>query len=242
MLHNGAVTPDGCLVNTAFGSIGPHPSQTPEDEPVPALTNPTIGDRLTAKGVSWAWYSGGWDAAVAGHPGPLFQFNHQPFACFANYAPGTPGFAHLKDEPALEGAVATGTLPAVSFVKPYGGDDAHPGYTDLYQGDAHAAAMVQEVMHSALWSSSANIVTYDENGGFWDHVSPPKRDGFGDGTRVPAIIISPFARRHYVDHTTYDTTSVLAFIEKRFGLQPLTHRDATASPLMAAFDFSSFSR
>ena len=81
------------------------------------------------------------------------------------------------------------------------------------------------------------IVTYDENGGFWDHVPPPKLDRFGDGTRVPAIIVSPFARRHFVDHTTYDTTSITALIEKRFGLAPLTHRDATADPLLNAFDF-----
>ena len=85
--------------------------------------------------------------------------------------------------------------------------------------------------------NTAIIVTYDENGGFWDHVPPPKVDRWGDGTRVPTIVISPFAKRHYVDHTTYDTTSILAFIEKRFGLQPLSHRDATATPLLNAFDF-----
>jgi phospholipase C len=80
-------------------------------------------------------------------------------------------------------------------------------------------------------------VTCNENGGFWDHVAPPKLDRFGDATRVPDIVISPFARRHHVDHTVYDTTSVLAFIEKRFGLEPLTQRDAQASPLMGAFNF-----
>ena len=238
VLQNGAVTPDGYLVNTAYSSIGPHPANTPKDELVPPLTNVTIGDRLSAKGVSWAWYSGGWDAAVAGHPGPLFEFNHQPFAYFANYAPGTPGFKHLQDETAFDAAVANGTLPAVSFVKPYGADNEHPGYTDLYEGDAQTAALVEKVMHSSDWKSTAIIVTYDENGGFWDHVAPPKLDRFGDGTRVPAIVISPFARRHYVDHSVYDTTSILAFIEKRFGLQPLTSRDAHASPLLGAFNFN----
>jgi phospholipase C len=238
VLQNGAVTPDGYLVNTAYSSIGPHPANTPKDELVPPLTNVTIGDRLSAKGISWAWYSGGWDAAIAGHPGPLFEFNHQPFAYFANYAPGTPGFKHLQDETAFDAAVADGTLPAVSFVKPYGADNEHPGYTDLYEGDAQTAALVEKVMHSSEWKSTAIIVTYDENGGFWDHVPPPKLDRFGDGTRVPAIVISPFARRHYVDHTVYDTTSILAFIEHRFGLQPLTNRDAHASPLLGAFNFN----
>jgi phospholipase C len=238
VIRNGAVTPDGYLVNTAFSSIGPRPSATPSDELVPPLTNPTIGDRLSAKGISWAWYSGGWNAAVAGHPDPLFQFNHQPFAYFAKYAPGTSGARHLKDERAFEAAIATGTLPAVSFVKPDGANNEHPGYTNLFGGEVRSAALIEKLMHSRLWSSTAMIVTYDENGGFWDHVPPPMLDRFGDGTRVPAIVISPFARRHYVDHTVYDTTSILAFIERRFGLAPLTHRDASASPMLGAFDFN----
>ena len=200
-------------------------------------TNPTIGDRLTAKGISWAWYCGGWNAALAGHPDRLFQFNHQPFAYFAKYAPGTPGARHLKDESAFNAAVANGTLPAVSFVKPDGVDNEHPGYTNLYTGEVHAAQLIESIMHSPLWKSTAIIVTYDENGGFWDHVAPPKIDRWGDGTRVPAIVISPFARRHFVDHTTYDTTSILAFIERRFGLRPLSSRDAAAAPLLGAFDF-----
>ena len=95
VLQNGAVTPDGYLVNTAYSSIGPHPANTPKDELVPPLTNVTIGDRLSAKGISWAWYSGGWDAAIAGHPGPLFEFNHQPFAVLRQLRPRDTGFQAL---------------------------------------------------------------------------------------------------------------------------------------------------
>jgi phospholipase C len=237
LIHNGAVTPDGYLVGTAFSAIGPHPSLTNPAELVPALTSPTVGDRLTAKGISWAWYSGGWNAARAGHPDPLFQFNHQPFAYFANYAPGTPGSAHLKDETAFVAAVAHNQLPAVSFVKPDGVDNEHPGYTDVIAGEVAGADLIESIMHSKAWASTAVIVTYDENGGFWDHVPPPKVDRWGDGTRVPAIVISPFARRHFVDHSNYDTTSILALIERRFGLAPLSPRDAHASPLLGAFDF-----
>jgi phospholipase C len=237
LLRNGAVTPDGYFVNTAFSAIGPHPSKTKPHELVPPLTSPTIGDRLTAKGVSWAWYAGGWNAARAGHPGPLFQFNHQPFAYFANYAPGTLGAAHLQDETAFDAALTSGAIPAVSFVKPDGANNEHPGYANLLDGEVQAAQLIDKIMHSPAWSSTVVIVAYDENGGFWDHVPPPKLDRFGDGTRVPAIIISPFARRHFVDHSTYDTTSITAFIEKRFGLAPLTHRDAIADPLLNAFDF-----
>jgi phospholipase C len=237
LLRDGAVTPDGYLVNTAYSAIGPHPAHTNPAELVPPLTNPTIGDRLSAKGITWAWYSGGWNAARAGHPDPLFQFNHQPFAYFANYAPGTPGAQHLQDETAFVAAIAHGTLPAVSFVKPDGQDNEHPGYANLYDGEIQTAQLIQQLMHSPQWKSTAIIVTYDENGGFWDHVPPPNVDRWGDGTRVPTIVISPFAKRHYVDPTTYDTTSILAFIEKRFGLQPLSYRDAAAAPLLNAFDF-----
>ncbi len=125
----------------------------------------------------------------------------------------------------------------MSFVKPDGQDNEHPGYANLYDGEIQTAQLIQQLMHSPQWKSTAIIVTYDENGGFWDHVPPPNVDRWGDGTRVPTIVISPFAKRHYVDPTTYDTTSILAFIEKRFGLQPLSYRDAAAAPLLNAFDF-----
>jgi phospholipase C len=89
-----------------------------------------------------------------------------------------------------------------------------------------------------LWDSTAIIVTYDENGGFWDHVAPPQGDRFGPGTRVPAIVISPFAKRGYVDHTPYDTTSILKFITRRFDLEPLPGVRAAAGDLTDAFDFT----
>jgi acid phosphatase len=81
------------------------------------------------------------------------------------------------------------------------------------------------------------IITYDENGGFWDHVAPPKGDRWGPGTRIPAIIISPFAKRHFVDHTSYDTTSIIKLITRRFGLEPLPGVRVNAGDLLNAFDF-----
>jgi phospholipase C len=239
LLRDGAVTPDGYVVNTAWPQDGPHPAETNPAELMPPQTMRTIGDELAAKGISWAWYSGGWDDALAGKPDPLFEFNHQPFAYFARYADGTAASAkHLLDESDLDRAIATGRLPAVSFFKPLGSENEHPGYTDVLSGDGHAAALIAKLMQSPLWKSSAIVVTYDENGGFWDHVAPPKVDRFGPGTRVPAIVISPFAKRHYVDHTVYDTTSILALIEHRFGLAPLGTRDATTADLRNAFAFS----
>jgi phospholipase C len=238
-MMDGVVTPDGYVVNTAFTVNTPHPATiTNTASLLPQQTMPNIGDRLSENGVSWAWYSGGWNDAVAGHPDPLFQFNHQPFAYFANYADGTPGRAqHLKDEQDFLTALKTNNLPSVSFIKSIGADNEHPGYASLWQGQQHVADLVSAVENSPYWEDTAVIVTYDEYGGFWDHVAPPVVDRFGPGSRVPAIIISPYAKKGYVDHTQYDTTSILKTIEVRWNLAPLGTRDAAAAPLTNAFDF-----
>src|SRR5262249_22995766 len=146
---------------------------------------------------------------------------------------------HLKDEKAFYAAARAGTLPPVSFVKPVGIDNEHPGYADVLRGEQHILQLINVLKtNAALWKDTAVIITYDEHGGFWDHVPPPKVDKWGPGSRVPAIIISPYAKRGFVDHTVYDTTSILATIEKRWGLQPLTDRDKNAADLSNAFDFS----
>ena len=239
VVKDGAVTPDGFVVNTAFTVNAPHPANVNRATLVPNQTMPTIGDRLSAKNISWAWYSGGWSNAIAGHPARLFQFHHQPFAYFANYADKTPGRAqHLKDETEFIAAARAGTLPAVAFVKPLGELNEHPGYANVLSGEQHTIELLRALRSSAQWQSTAVIITYDENGGFWDHVPPPKTDRWGPGARVPAIVISPYARHGYVDHTLYDTSSILALIEHRFGLQPLGSRDAGAHDMTAAFDFN----
>ncbi|HVO44217.1 MAG TPA: alkaline phosphatase family protein, partial [Aggregatilineales bacterium] len=132
MTKDGPVTPDGYVVNTAYSSFMPHPASVKADHLMPPQTMPTIGDRLSEKGISWAWYSGGWNVAIAGKPEKLFQFHHQPLAYFKNYGDGTDGRAqHLKDETDFYAALSNGTLPAVSFVKPIGEDNEHPGYATV---------------------------------------------------------------------------------------------------------------
>ena len=223
---------------------------------LPPQTQKTIGDTLSAKGISWAWYSGAWDAALKdgmqpasakrmviynSEPGaPYFVSHHQPFNYFANYAPGTAARAqHLKDYTDLVAAIDRADLPAVAFYKPQGSLNQHPGsYSDILSGDQHVADLVNRIRRSPLWSSTAIIVTYDENGGFWDHVPPPKGDRWGPGSRIPAIIVSPYAKRGYIDHTSYDTTSIIKFITKRFHLEPLPGARANAGDLTAAFDFT----
>jgi phospholipase C len=240
MEKDGQVTPDGFAINTIQSVYMPHAASiTDTTRLLPPQTAPTIGDRLSEKHVSWAWYSGGWNAALAGNADVSFQYHHQPFAYFQKYGDGTEEKRqHLKDETDLLNDIDAGTVPAVVFYKPLGRDNEHPGYTDITSGDRHITAVIEKIRRSKIWASSAIIVTYDENGGYWDHVAPPKLDRWGPGIRVPTVIISPFAKRHHIDHTFYDTTSILRLIEERFGVAPLGERDAKANDLRAAFDFN----
>jgi acid phosphatase len=125
----------------------------------------------------------------------------------------------------------------VSFYKPLGKYNEHPGYTDILKGEDKVAKLLGQLEASPQWRHMVILVTYDEHGGYWDHVAPPKGDRWGPGSRVPAIIISPYAKGGRVDHTTYDTTSILRLIEERFGLAPLGERDAKANSLAAALHF-----
>jgi phospholipase C len=239
LVTDGAVTPDNYVVNTSFSVNAPHPATAPTANLVPNQDMPTIGDRLSGKNITWAWYSGGWTNALAGNPDPLFQFHHQPFVYFTKYADGTQAKAdHLKDETDFIAAAQAGTLPAVSFVKPIGINNEHAGYADILTGENHTLALINAVRNGPNWKDAAIIITYDENGGFWDHVAPPKIDRWGPGTRVPAILISPFAKKGFVDKNSYETSSILALIEKRYGLTALSTRDAQAGNMLTAFDFS----
>ena len=203
---------------------------------LPLLKIPTIGDRLSDAKVTWKWYSGGWDQAVAGNPDPKFQFHHQPFNYYANYAPGTVGRHHLVDLNELAVDLAGQNLPAVSFVKFQGELNEHPGYSEVASGQQATADLVALIQRSYAWDSTLIIITYDENGGRWDHVPPPEIDKWGPGTRVPTILVSPFVRRHFVDHTQYETVSILRFIEDRWHLKPLGTRDSRANSFTASFD------
>jgi phospholipase C len=189
-------------------------------------TQDTIGDILIESGVKWAYFSGAWKATLDGTkytPSPDFQYHHQPFNYFASFAPDSAARAeHLRDG-GLNGvrfikAIDSGALPPVTFYKPQGNLTEHSGYADIAAGDEHLADLVAHLEKSPQWPHMVVIVTYDENGGFWDHVAPPKADRWGPGVRIPAIIISPFAKRGTVDHTLYDTGSILRFITRRFDL------------------------
>ena len=239
LTRDGDVTPDGFAVNDLQPWAPPYQEGIPDARRVPPQSAPTIGERLNAAGVSWAWYAGGWDDAVAGRPDPLFVFHHQPFVYFAAYGAGTAARAtHLRDEKAFLEDVRSGRLPAVSFIKPIGEVDEHPGYSTVAGGERHALSLIEAVRQSPLWKRAVVIVTYDDFGGWFDHVPPPPGDRWGPGGRVPMLVISPWAKYAYVDSTLYDHTSILKFIEWRWRLATLTARDAQANNLPGAFDFT----
>jgi acid phosphatase len=225
---------------------------------LPPQSEATIGDRLDAKHVSWTWYAGSWNAAVADGPRDAsarkviyrssrtgistpdsvdFQAHHQPFNYYAALDPAAHAAyrqAHLRDYEDMLADAARGTLPSVAFYKPEGLYNQHEGNTYLTQGDAHIADLIARLRAGPQWKHMVIVVTYDEFGGSWDHVAPPKGDLLGPGTRIPAIVISPMARKGTVDHTPYDTGSILRLISRVFDLEPLRGVTRRDSALVAA--------
>ncbi|MGH7046576.1 MAG: phospholipase C [Stellaceae bacterium] len=232
--------------------MGPLDLSPPPEE----QTYPNIGDRLNAASLSWAWYNEGWNAVkswalkTAFGPGDgsivvdtpdLYVSHHNPFQYYPSWF-GNVRAGHIRDAEDFFEDVKAGRLPGVSFVKATGGRDEHPANSAPRWGEKWVARLLQALGSSPLWAKSAVVVTYDEGGGFWDHVAPPRPDAYGCGTRVPALLMSPWARRGYIDHRIADTTSVLALIEARFGLKPLQQRDAHAYNLLGGLDFSQKAR
>jgi acid phosphatase len=154
-----------------------------------------------------------------------FQPHHQPFNYYAKFDPQRNQDrrgAHLLDFDSRFYADAdAGQLPHVTFYKPQGNLNQHAGYANVAEGDDHIAEVIERLKKSPQWPKMLIVVTYDENGGFYDHVRVPKGDRWGPGTRVPAIIVSPLAKKGFIDKTPYDTASILRFITRRWSLEPL---------------------
>ncbi len=185
-------------------------------------------------------------------PNQLFQFHHQPLNYFAAFDPHTPDgaanrAAHLRDEAEFidlaHRSRKSCELKPVSFIKPIGAENEHPGYASEAHGNNHLVELLRAISASTCARDTLIIVTYDEFGGQWDHVSPPGQgnergphDVFGPGTRIPALLISPRLRAPFVvDTTSHDTTSIVATLEHRFGLEPLGPRDAAVNDYASVF-------
>jgi phospholipase C len=198
-----------------------------DEPPGEGFDFPSLPDRLQAAGISWYCYAGGRDPLAFSALNPLAGFRtirHDPLMK-ARLVKTASFFRDLRD----------GTLPSVSWVFPSAEESEHP-LSDIQVGMWYVTAVANAVMKSPYWLSTVIVVTWDEYGGFFDHVSPPQVDAAGDGPRVPALIISPYARAGFVDHTSYDFASVLRFIEDTFDLSPLGSRDGSASSIAGALD------
>lgn len=206
---------------------------------LPPQSHEHIGDKLDKRSIDWAWYAGAFQETLDtqgsnlsnGTPVvPNFQYHHQPFNYFKDLGPGTAARAKrlrdggLGDDESTNHFLAdakAGKLPAVTFYKPQGNLNMHAGYADVAAGDRHITHAVKMLRSSPQWENMVVIVTVDENGGWWDHVAPPRGDRWGPGTRIPAIVISPFAKKGQVDHTIYDTASILRLVTRVFELETL---------------------
>jgi phospholipase C len=210
---------------------------------VPPTNIKTIGDALNEKGVSWAYYGGAYNAAVAlqhnpSSTDPAVQVgaaycNICNFESYATSIMGDPAqrAAHIKDTTELFHAIATDSLPAVSFVKPDGLLDGHPASSkfDLFE------AMAKKIFNSLqarpeLMAQTAFIITMDEGGGYYDSGYIQPLDFFGDGPRIPLIIISTFTKGGHVNHTYSDHVSITKFIERNWGLGALSNRSRDRFP------------
>jgi phospholipase C len=202
--------------------------------PAGGWTQPTIFDRLDAAGISWRYY-------VQDTVNFLNQWS--TYQRDANKV--FPITQYYTD-------VASNALPQMAFIERSGGLDEHP-VNNIQRGAANTARLINALMNSPSWLSSAFILTYDEAGGYYDHVIPPpmiKPDRIaprgisqpGDfgrtGQRVPLLVVSPWSRPHYVSHVWRDHTSILRLIEDTFGVPALTARDAAADNMIEMFDFT----
>ena len=209
---------------------------------IPPSAVPSIGDKLLAKNISWKYYGDQWNAYV---PDP-YQLNYNaigkdtdeycnicnPFqydtSIMANASIRT---AHIQDTANLYSDIKAGTLPAVSIVKPSGLVDGHPSSSKLDLFEGFTKKIVDEVKKNpTLWKDTAIFITEDEGGGYYDSGYVQPLDFFGDGTRIPLIVVSPYATGGHIDHNYADHVSILKFIEANWKTGPVTNRSRDNYP------------
>ncbi|VTZ52018.1 Phosphoesterase [Methylocella tundrae] len=196
----------------------------------------TIGDSLNERQISWAYYGDDWNRYL----NDKYEKNAEDIYCnICNWAQYSTSIMtnpavrteHLKDTTDLYASIAAGKLPAVSYVKPSGLLDGHPGSSKLNLYEGFVKKIVDGVKaNPKLWAETAILVTFDEGGGYWDSGYVQPLDFFGDGTRTPMIVVSPYSRGGHISHTYADHASTLKFIEANWGLKPITRRSRDNFP------------
>ena len=220
------------LPNRLYSIAGQAPGVTSNSMPFGGIDMPTIFDQLQARGITWRYYAFN-DFLNGALPLAIGHIAHNSTLA-ANVVPMS----------RLVGDIAAGTFPSVTYIDPEGVlpadiaiDDHPPG--DVSVGDAWTASIVGAIRASSMWLRSAILLTWDESGGFYDHVPPPQVDPAGYGFRVPMLIISPYSKRGFVDQDVMDHTSILKLIAVNWNLPMLTPREANVSDMLSAFTFPS---
>jgi len=188
----------------------------------------TAAELLDSNGITWKYYDE--------KPNPRLHSLWNPLPGFKNFSPDSALMKNVVSLADFFTDIKNARLPSVCWIVPTGPDSEHPPW-DSARGMWHVTGLVNAIMNSPYWKDTAIIITWDDFGGFYDHVAPPKVDRYGYGFRVPALVISPYARAGFVDHTQFDFTSPLKLIETRFNLPALTDRDRAANDMLSCFDF-----
>lgn len=238
--HWFAAVPGGSIANRLFAVTGAAPAGDPAEVPTSGWSGATIFDRLQAAGVSWRIYVEDYRPGLTLGSATAAERRTGQLALVPLLA--SSGF---RSDPALAGHVvglgryyadlAHHRLPAVSFVVSTTHTERPPHNPAVDQELVRSVA--NALLASSAWSSSAFLLTYDTSGGWYDHVPPTRIDGARTGLRVPTILLSPYAKPGTVDHSTYDSASVLGLIEHNWQLPSLTGRDRAAASLLPAFSF-----
>jgi len=201
----------------------------------------TIFDRLEEKGVSWKFYIQNYDPRITFRSKELGDRGSQvvwvPLLNYPRYIDNPRLFKHLVPIEQFYEDARRGKLPSVSYIVPSGSSEHPPG--SIKAGETLVRTMINALMRSNQWPSSAFMWTYDDWGGWYDHVKPPRVDKFGYGFRAPALLVSPWSRKGHIESATLDFTSILKFIEENWGVKPLASRDRNAQSIERAFDFKS---
>ena len=201
---------------------------------IPPVAAPSIGDVLLANAVSFAWFGEGWNQAVAQPTNPNNDYCNicNPFNYQTKFMadPKLRGIA-TQDTDDFYNDLYAGTLPAVSFVKPSGVNDGHPGSSRFDIFEAFTKKLLTQLRKNPdLWNSAAVFITVDERGGYYDSGYIQSLDFFGDGTRIPLFVVSPYTTGGHVNHSYTDHVSILKFIEKNWNLPPISNRSRDNLP------------
>ena len=197
---------------------------------------PSIVNLFGQANISWKYYTG-----HTHHPklssNPRMIAPWRPLPGFEKYANDPHIGEHLVYSDQFYADIKSGNLPQVCWIIPTGGESEHPP-ADVQVGMKYVTGLINTIMKSSYWQSCAIILTWDDYGGFYDHVAPTQIDQYGFGFRVPAIVISPYVIPKNISHTRYDFTSLLALVETKFHLSPMASRDSAANNMLDCFNFS----